>query len=98
MEEKIIELDLSRNKPDQYTKEIQEILATVSDHHLEDKGLVKCKAMNFTVENSDIAGCHRIGKGNSETTTLRFLNRKFCNLIVDQKHELKKIEMQNYVL
>ena len=40
-------------------------------------------------ENSDIEGCHRIGKGNPKTTIVRFANRKFCNLILDKKHELK---------
>ena len=47
--------------------------------------------MNLTVENTDIEGCHRIDKGNPETTIVRFVNRKFCNLILDKKHELKKI-------
>ena len=47
--------------------------------------------MNLTVENSDIEGCHRIGKGNPKTTIIRFVNRKFCNLLVDKKmRELKK--------
>ena len=49
LEEKIIELDISRNKLDQYTKrnniEIHGILATVSDDHLEDKVLDICKAV-----------------------------------------------------
>ena len=43
-------------------------------------------------ENSDIEGCHRIGKGNPKTAIVRFANRKFCNLILDKKHELKKID------
>ena len=30
-------------------------------------------------------------------TILRFVNRKFCNLILDKKHEQKKLTMQNYV-
>ena len=68
LEEKIIELDISRNKLDQYTRrkniEIQGIPATMSDDHLEDKLLEICKPMNLTVENNDIEGCHRIGKGN----------------------------------
>ena len=41
LKEKIIELDMSRNKLDQYTKRnnivIQGICATVSDDHLEEK-------------------------------------------------------------
>ena len=64
LEERIIELDISRNKLDQYTRrsnvEIQGIPATVSDNHIEDKELDICKAMNLTVENSDIEGCYRI--------------------------------------
>ena len=93
LKEKIIELDISRNKLDQYTRrnniEIQGIPATVSDDHLEHEVLDICKSMNLTVENNDIEGCHRIGKGNPKTTIVRFVNRKFCNLILDKKHELK---------
>ena len=96
LKEKIIDLDISRNKLDQYTRrnniEIQGILATVSGDHLEHKVLDICKSMNLTVENSDIEGCHRIGKGNPKTTILRFVNRKFYNLILDKKHELRKID------
>ena len=43
------------------------------------------------VDNSDIEGYHRIGKGNSQTLIVRFVKRKFCNLVLDKKHELKKI-------
>ena len=68
LEEKIIELNVSRNKLDQYTRrnytKIQGIPATVSEDHLEHKLLDICKSVNLTVENSDIEGCHRIGKGN----------------------------------
>ena len=53
LEEKIIELDISRNKLDQYTKrnniEIHGILATVSDDHLEDKVLDICKAVREVI-------------------------------------------------
>ena len=87
--EKIIELDISRNKLDQYTRrnniEIQGIPATASDNHLEHTVLNICKSINLTVENSDIEGSHRIGKGNPKTTIVRFANRKFCNLILDKK-------------
>ena len=69
----------------------------MSDCHLEDKVLDICKAMDLTVENSDIEVCHKIGKGNPKTTIVRLVNRKFCNLILDKKHELKKLTMQNYV-
>ena len=50
--------------------------------------------MYVTVENIDIGGCHRIGKGNPKTAIVRFVNRKFCNLILDKKHELKKVGNQ----
>ena len=51
--------------------EIQEISATVSDNHLEHKLLNICKSMNLTVENSDIGGYHRVGKGNPKITIVR---------------------------
>ena len=63
--EKTFELDISRNKLEQYTRrnniEIQRIPATVLDDHLEHKVLDICKSINLTVEYSDIKGCHRIG-------------------------------------
>ena len=64
----------------------------MSGDHLEHKVLGICKSINLPVENSDIDRCHRIGKSNPKTTILRFVNRKFCNLILDKKHELKKID------
>ena len=61
----------------------------MSEDHLEDKVLDMCKAMNLTVENDDIEGCHRIGKGNPKTTITRFVNRKFRNLILDTSRKSK---------
>ena len=94
LEEKLIELDISRNKLDQYTRrnniEIQGIPARVSDDHLEHKALDISKSVNLTLENSDIEGCHRIGRNDPKTAIVRFVSRKFCNLILDKKHELKK--------
>ena len=96
LKDKIIELDISRNKLAQYSRrnkiEIQGIPATVSDNHREGKVQDIRNAMNLTVENSDTEGYHRIGKGSPKTTIVRFVNRKFCNLILDEKHELKKID------
>ena len=95
LKEKIIELDISRNKLHQYNRrnniETQGIPGTVSDDHLEHKVLDICKSINLTVQNSDTERCHRISRGNLKTTTVRLVNRKFCNLILDKKHELKKI-------
>ena len=48
-------------------------------------------SMNLTVENKDIEGCHRNGDANPKITIIRFLNRKFCNLILNKKNDLKKI-------
>ena len=69
----------------------------MSDADLERKVLNICKSVNLTVENSDIEGCHRIVKSDPKTTIVRFVNRKFCNPVLDKKHELKKLTMQNYV-
>ena len=45
---------------------------------------------NLTVEKRNIEGCHSIGNGNR--TTIRFVNREFCNVVIDKTHELKKID------
>ena len=95
LEEKFFDLDISRNKLDQYIRrnnvEIQRIPAKVSDDHLEDEVLHICKAINLTVQSSDIEACHKIGKGNPKTIIASFVIIIFCNLILDKKHELKKI-------
>ena len=101
LEEKIIKVDISRNKLDQYTRrnniEILGIPATVADNHLEDKVLDICKAMNLSVEKSDIKGYHRIGEGNPKAAIIRFAKRTFCNLILDKKNmDLRKLTTQNY--
>ena len=44
-----------------------------------------CKAINLTPVNSDFEECHTIVKGSPKTTTVKFVNRKFCNLNLDKK-------------
>ena len=43
----------------------------------------------ITVTKSDIEDCHRLGKNGN--TTVRFVNRKFCNDILDKKLTYTKI-------
>lgn len=40
--------------------------------------------INLVVDNRDTEGCHRTGNGNSKTTIIRIMNKKFCNLILDK--------------
>ena len=87
LEEKFIDLDISRNKLDQCIRrnniEIQRIPAKASDDHLEDEVLHICKVMNLTVESSDIEACHKIGQGNPKPIIASFVIIIFCNLILD---------------
>ena len=45
---------------------------------------------------SDIEDCHRLGKNGS--TIVRFVNRKFCNVILEKKNDLKILTSLNLVL
>ena len=45
---------------------------------------------------SDIEDCHRLGKNGS--TIVRFVNRNFCNVILEKKNDLKILTSLNLVL
>ena len=46
--------------------------------------------VHIVATKSDIEDCHRLGENGS--TILRFVNRKFCNVILEKKKLLKNID------
>ena len=47
--------------------------------------------MNIAITKNDVEDCHRLGKS-SESTIVRFVNRKHCNAILSKKFETSKID------
>ena len=82
LEEQLAENDAYINKLDQYNRrnniEIQGIPSSVSDDALEGEVIDIFKCLNISIQNTDIEGCHRLGKANPQNTIVRLVNRKFC--------------------
>ena len=95
MDKNLTEVEISQNKLEQYTRrnniEIQGILPQISDGKLEEKVIEVLSAMNIAITKNDVEDCHRLGKS-SESTIVRFVNRKHCNAILNKKFETSKID------
>ena len=53
--------------------------------------------VDIVATNSDIEDCHRLGKNGN--TIVRFVSRKFCNVILEKKFNYTKtLTSQNLVL
>ena len=95
LEKKLTEVEISRNKLEQYTRrnniEIQGIPPQIPDEKLEEKVIEVFGAMNIAITKNDVEDCHRLGKS-SENTIARFVNRKHCNAILSKKFETSKID------
>ena len=68
--------------------EIQGIPSNIDDDSLEDKVIEMLAEAHIVATKSDIDDCHRLGKNGS--TIVRFVNRKFCNVILKKKNDLHK--------
>ena len=96
LEKKLTEVEISRNKLEQYTRrnniEIQGIPPQISDEKLEEKVIIEVfGAMNIAISRNDVEDCHRLGKS-SKSTIVQFVNRKHCNAILSKKFETSKID------
>ena len=47
--------------------------------------------MNIEITKSDVGGCHKLSRS-SETTIVRFVNRKYCYAILSKNFPSSKIE------
>ena len=95
LEEQLAENDAYINKLDQYNRRnnigIQGIPSSVSDDALEGKVIDIFKCLNISIQNTDIEGCHRLGKANPRNTIVRLVNRKFCYEALERKGNLKNV-------
>ena len=89
----IYELESDLNKKDQYNQrnntEIQGIPSDIGDDSLEDKVIELLAEVHIVATKPDIEDCHRLGKNGS--TIVRFVNRKFCNDILEKNLTYTKI-------
>ena len=94
-EKKFNEVEISRNKLEQYPRrnkiEIQGIPPQIPDEKLKQKVIKVFDAMNIAITKNDVEDCHRLGK-NSKSTIVRFVNRKHCNAILSKKFETSQID------
>ena len=95
LEKKLTEVEISRNKLEQYTRrnniEIQGIPPQIPDEKLEEKVIEVFGAMNIAITKNHVEDCHRLSKS-SKSTIVRFVNRKHCNAILSKKFETSKID------
>ena len=97
LEHKLSQSEAHVNDLDQYNRrnnlEIQGIPSNVSDDALEDKVVDISRSLNINLSKHDIEDCHRLGKADPKNTTVQFVNRKFCYEALDNKLNLRKVDM-----
>ena len=89
-------LTIAQNKLEQYGRrnnlEINGIPNEVKNKNLETKVCDVLKLVNGDVKSSDIEDCHRIGKKDPKTTIIRFTNRKFTKLALQNRKKLTSVD------
>ena len=93
LENRMSELESDLSKKDQYNRrnniEVQGIPSDIGDDFLEDKVIEMLAEVQIMTTKPDIEDCHRLGKNGS--TIVRFVNRKFCNDILEKKLTYTKL-------
>ena len=96
-EHKLSQSEAHVNNLDQYNRrnnlEIQDIPYNVSDVALEDKVVNIFHSLNINLSKQNIGDYHRLGKVDPKNTIVRFVNRKFCYEALDNKLNLRKVDM-----
>ena len=97
LEYKLSQCQAHMNILDQYNRrnnlEIQGIPSNISDDALEDKVVDIFHSLNINVSKHDIEDYHRLGKVVPKNTIAWFVNRKFCYEALDNKLNLRKVDM-----
>ena len=97
LEHKLTQSKAHVNSLDKYNRrnnlEIRGIPSSVSDDALEDKVVDIFHSLNINVSKHDIEDCHSLGKADPKNTIVPFLNRKFCYEALDNKLNLRKVDM-----
>ena len=96
LEKKLLEVEISRNNLEHYTRrnniEIQGIPSKVPDEKLEDKVIGIFGTMNIAITKNDVEDCNRLGKQKFKSTIVQFVNRKHCYVILNKKFDTSKID------
>ena len=97
LEHKLSQSKAHVNSLDKYNRrnnlEIRGIPSSVSDDALEDKVVDIFHSLNINVSKHDIEDCHSLGKADPKNTIVPFLNCKFCYEALDNKLNLRKVDM-----
>ena len=99
LEAKIVKLETEQNSLAQNGRRnnivISGIPDSIDDNNLENTVISMISNTNVNIEENDIEVCHRFGKpdvkSKSKKIVVRFVNRKNCNKIFENKNKLKKL-------
>ena len=99
LEAKIVKLETEQNSLAQNGRRnnivISGIPDSIDDNNLENTVISMISDTNVNIEENDIEVCHRFGKpdvkSKSKKIVVRFVNRKNCNKIFENKNKLKKL-------
>ena len=73
---------------------------SIDDSNLENTVICMMSDINVNIEENDIEACHRFGKpdvkSKSKKTVVRFVNRKNCNKIFENKKKLAKLNNEKH--
>ena len=79
------------NKKDQFNRknniDVQGITSDIDDDSLEDNVTEMLAGVWIVAAKLDIENCHKLGNSN---IIVRFVNRKFCNAILEKKFDLHR--------
>ena len=98
LEAKIVKLETKQNSLAQYGRRNNTVISgipdSIDDNNLENTAISMVSNINVNIEENDIKLCHRFGKpdatSKSKKTIVRFVNRKNCNKIFENKKKLNE--------
>ena len=106
LEAKIVKLETEQNSLAQHGRRnniaLSRIPDSIDDNNLENTFISMMSDINVNIEENDIEACHRFGKpdvrSKSKKTVVRFVNRKNCNKIFENKKKLAKLNNNKLTL
>ena len=104
LEAKIVKLETKQNSLAQYGRRNNTVISgipdSIDDNNLENTAISMVSNINVNIEENDIKLCHRFGKpdatSKSKKTIVRFVNRKNCNKIFENKKKLAKLNNEKH--
>ena len=98
LEAKIVKLETKQNSLAQYERRNNIVISGIPNSI--DDSISMVSNINVNIEENDIKLCHRFGKpdatSKSKKTIVRFVNRKNCNKIFENKKKLAKLNNEKH--